>query len=569
MKLLVFLLLAIVPLRFFAQVVVKDNLTKKKTFYYDSNKLQPESSGCFYMDFLGETTEKHGKWTYYDKAGNVIEVRNYYRGKLHGAVLAYYSSGTKRQEGYFKLDEQDSVYREWYENGKMSIDGTYFHNQPKGTWNYFYTDGKQKMVEEIIDTVSYIRAFWLPDSLHTQTITDGNGEMVTFYTTGSPKEWYNYRDGLKHGTFEEYSIYGYTTISGAFEEGLKDSLWSYWYYTGDLEKTSTYDKGVLSGPYKYYYDNGKINVEGNYSEGKKNGLWTWYTNKGTKDMEGYFRNDMQNGKWTYWYPTGEVSYYAEYKDDKKHGLWTYLYKDGTQFKQGTFTNDQKNGKWQTWYEDGTLLMSGDYKNGKEDGLWLNYWENGKLKNESTFTEGLLNGEWKSYYPSGKPKLTGKYKEGLKTGEWIDYFENGKPKDVGNYKIIKQKSKIDYGPMKDHVVLESVKDGHWTSYSDKDFKKIEEGDYKEGEKTGLWTDYYPGGKVPAVTTEYKNGQLDGKMREYDRRGNLISETDYKDGLKHGKLKLYDRKGKVVVEKDFEFGQQVIKTQNKSMQFNPGG
>ena len=60
-----------------------------------------------------------------------------------------------------------------------------------------------------------------------------------------------------------------------------------------------------------------------------------------------------------------------------------------------------------------------------------------------------------------------------------------------------------------------------------------------------------------------------MKEFDRRGNLISETDYKDGLKHGKMKIYDKKGKVAVERDFEFGQQVIKTENKGTQFNPGG
>ena len=106
------------------------------------------------------------------------------------------------------------------------------------------------------------------------------------------------------------------------------------------------------------------------------------------------------------------------------------------------------------------------------------------------------------------------------------------------------------------MYESVKNGHSESYSDKDFKKTAEGDYKNGEKEGVWTAYYPGAKITANTQSYKKGQLDGKSKEFDRKGVIISEVDYKEGLKHGKMKIYDKKGKVVVEKKFEYGLQVI-------------
>jgi len=566
MKFLLFFLLFL-PAAVQAQIVHKENLTKKVTLYYDLHSAQPESRGAYYKDLLGETTEKHGKWQYFDKGGILIEERTYYRGKIHGPVLAWYSNGKQRQEGYFKLDIQDSIYREWSEIGKPSIEGAYFKGNPSGRWTYYYIDGREKMVEEIIDTVNYVREFWLPDSLHTQKVINGNGEFVTFYTTGRPKAWYHYKEGLKNGPFEEYSVHGYTTISGSFKEGLKDSMWSFWYYTGALEKTSVYSNGFLNGPYKYYYDNGKTNVEGQYLDGKKDGTWTWYTNKGTKDMEGPFKNDLQDGKWTYWHPTGELSYTAEYKDGLKDGTWIYYYKDGTVFKKGNFSSDEKDGKWETWYEDGTLLMTGDYKAGKEFGIWKNFWENGKLKNETTFKAGVLEGDWKSFYQDGKPKLTGGYKDGNKYGEWIDYFANGKPASIVTYKVVKQESKMEYGPLKGTFVYESVQDGHFTSFSDKDYKKTEEGDYKNGKKTGVWTAYYPGGRVPAVTTTYKDGELDGKMTEFTRRGEIISDVDYKDGLKHGKMKIYEKNGKVAVERDFEYGMQVIKTTSKSIQFKP--
>jgi antitoxin component YwqK of YwqJK toxin-antitoxin module len=155
MKLIVFVLM-FVPFGAFSQLVVKENLTKKATMYYDFDRIHPESTGSYYKDFLGETTFKHGKWVYFDKAGLIIEERNYYKGQLHGAVKAYYSSGKSRQEGYFKLDEQDSIYREWYENGNISLEGSYFRNKPSGTWTYYYQNGKQKLLEEVVDTINYV-----------------------------------------------------------------------------------------------------------------------------------------------------------------------------------------------------------------------------------------------------------------------------------------------------------------------------------------------------------------------------------------------------------------------------
>jgi antitoxin component YwqK of YwqJK toxin-antitoxin module len=112
-------------------------------------------------------------------------------------------------------------------------------------------------------------------------------------------------------------------------------------------------------------------------------------------------------------------------------------------------------------------------------------------------------------------------------------------------------------MKDHERVDSKKNGHSISYSSKDFKKTEEGDYKEGQKDGEWIDYYPGGRYPAVVSSYKDGELNGTMKQYDRRGNLLQEIDYKDGLKHGRFLIYDKKGNVVLEKIFEHGLEVIK------------
>ena len=44
-------------------------------------------SGSYYKDEVDETTDKHGKWLYYDRLGVLEEERNYYKEMLHGKVV--------------------------------------------------------------------------------------------------------------------------------------------------------------------------------------------------------------------------------------------------------------------------------------------------------------------------------------------------------------------------------------------------------------------------------------------------------------------------------------------------
>ncbi|MEN9440650.1 MAG: hypothetical protein RLZ33_726, partial [Bacteroidota bacterium] len=127
-----------------AQVVLKENLTKKANLYWDFNKTQIQATGSYYKDEVDETTDKHGKWLYYDRLGVLEEERNYYKEMLHGKVVLYYSNKKLKQEGYFYLDRQDSVYREWFENGKLSVEGYYSSDKPVGKWSYYYMDGSKK-----------------------------------------------------------------------------------------------------------------------------------------------------------------------------------------------------------------------------------------------------------------------------------------------------------------------------------------------------------------------------------------------------------------------------------------
>ncbi|MFT7344920.1 MAG: antitoxin component YwqK of YwqJK toxin-antitoxin module, partial [Lentimonas sp.] len=256
LKLTQILLFILLPVLLTAQVVDKKNYTKIVNQYYDYNKVNLQASGHYYKDELGETTERHGKWKFYDRLGILQEERNYYRDLLEGKVVLYYANKTMSQEGYFKAGRQDSVYREWYENGQLKTEGEYLRDQAVGLWTNYYFDGHLKSEEGIIDGETNLSSYFAADSLHTQTILDGNGELFNYYTTGAIKEYYQYENGLKNGVFEEYSIYGYMLLNGNFVANQKDGEWNFFYYTGEKEKTSNYKSGVLHGAYAYYYDSG-------------------------------------------------------------------------------------------------------------------------------------------------------------------------------------------------------------------------------------------------------------------------------------------------------------------------
>ena len=73
-------------------------------------------------------------------------------------------------------------------------------------------------------------------------------------------------------------------------------------------------------------------------------------------------------------------------------------------------------------------------------------------------------------------------------------------------------------------------GKHTEYYD-DGQKKEEGNYKDGEKQGLWTTWYENGQKKAEIN-YKDGKLNGLSTDWYENGQERSEGNYKDGEANG-------------------------------------
>src|SRR5690554_6363625 len=85
------------------------NQSKRQIFYFDPiNKSKIESQGYFYVDELGETTERQGKWTCFNEEGVIVEERNYHTNKLDGEVKTHYGKNRVKNSGYFEYELQES-----------------------------------------------------------------------------------------------------------------------------------------------------------------------------------------------------------------------------------------------------------------------------------------------------------------------------------------------------------------------------------------------------------------------------------------------------------------------------
>lgn len=107
----------------------------------------------------------------------------------------------------------------------------------------------------------------------------------------------------------------------------------------------------------------------------------------------------------------------------------------------------------------------------------------------------------------------------------------------------------------YVDANGLKQGHWTilnstkhlpGYGDKD--KIEEGNYKDNLKQGIWIQYYPGGAIKNKIT-FKDNRPDGYTVSYFENGKVCEEGIWKNNRWTGDYKLYYENG--VIQHQFHY------------------
>lgn len=223
---------------------------------------------------------------------------------------------------------------------------------------------------------------------------------------------------------------------------------------------------------------------------------------------------------------------------------TFLFFLSFSLLQSQTTNP--NGYNKFYYENGKLSSEGLMKDGKPDGYWKNYYKNGKLKIEGNRKNFQLDSIWKFYdekgritksihYSSGKKEglssiydtlgivvLSENYKNDIKEGLSVTYYKSG----VAKNKTVFEKGKkegLSYDFSEDSLItaISVYKGGILQS-----FEKINQKDQNE-KKQGVWKEFYDNKQVKKEQ-RFNDDSLDGYVKEYDKKGNLISTKKYSFG-----------------------------------------
>jgi len=475
------------------------------------------------------------------------------------------------QQAAFSQDEKlpDGYKKFYYENGKISSEGTMRNGKPDGYWKTYFENGILKSEGN--------RVNFLLDS--TWKFYDETGKLVLTI---------NYKNGLKNGlrvTYLEKEI-----IAENFENDIKQGLTTYYYPDSTINRTVNFVNGREDGLSKEYGEDGRVITLTTYkkgyvvsrerinrldSEGRKQWAWKFFHPNGLVKTEGKYKNDLKNGyfkdydekgkllstsKWIdgeqqkdaaeltkleiekEYYPDGTVKSFQGYKNGLPEGVRRefaedgtivagYIFKDGKKVSEGITREDGlKNGAWKDFFITGELKDEGTYKDDMKVGKWTYYFANGKIEQTGKYDDkGKLTGKWVWYYPSGNILREESYLNGLADGMTSEFAEDGTIIAGGEY-------------------IEGEEEGDWT-YNNEGYR--EEGSYAFGLRQGVWKYYYPDGTLQ-FEGEFIDDNPNGKHKYYWDNGNLKEEDEYLMGTKVGDWKTYNSDGTLFLIVTYENG-----------------
>jgi len=244
---------------------------------------------------------------------------------LHGPEWRFHESGATRSIQWWKDDVPHGPMKQWRPVGMLAREGVFLDGQRDGLWRVFAKNGQ--LVEQKI----YRNG--LPA-----------GEHRAWFPTGKEKELESYKGGVLHGARKEWGRGGLLVLTEMYEAGALNGRWSDFFPdtgnprqwgeyrngkrdgtwrrasdTGVTLSSATYDNGVLEGRIRLWSEEGVLIEETTYSEGQKTGpSISWYAD-GTPQSEGQLENGRRIGRWTYWKSDGALNerWSGVFEDDER------------------------------------------------------------------------------------------------------------------------------------------------------------------------------------------------------------------------------------------------------------
>jgi|TARA_B110000261_G_scaffold163793_1_gene210837 antitoxin component YwqK of YwqJK toxin-antitoxin module len=247
---------------------------------------------------------------------------------------------------------------------------------------------------------------------------------------------------------------------------------------------------------------------------KKDTVFVYPKQYDFEHYQGFVKDSLPTGKWVaYFEDSASIAFTGHYKNGKPNGLFQYYFKNGKVRHTCVYKDGIENGPFTYWDKGGAISMIGQKVNDKNEGVWYDWWSNGNIRKYYIWENGIQNGIDKYFNSNGTLDRIGKYSNGYQIGEWRFYYKNGQLKKLQFF--------VD-------------------SLSPKELKVI-----SKYENT-IATLYFPV----------------GTWKEWDEKGNLISETNFDGSYEIDKQTYYYPSGAKKTETNFQGFHQGFCSQNPS-------
>jgi antitoxin component YwqK of YwqJK toxin-antitoxin module len=394
------------------ELYINDKKQGISYYYYKNGKLK---STVEYQNNRKNSISRE-----YDGKGKLITILRYNKGTIiererinrinenrlkQGTWKEFYSNNTPKREINYKDGKLDGLYKEYDENGKITL-------------LLKYRDGRIMENDDLLDETVEIKSEYddknriifsgayrrdKPIGIHRKY--DINGEVINSYIYNDNGE------KISEGIVDD--------------EGRKKGMWKNFYNTGELKSEGNYENGVKQGKWTYFFKEGNIEQTGEYENGRLNGSWTWYFRNGTVEREEEYYNGREEGMFIEYDESGKIITKGEYFDGEKEGEW--FYEVGDHIEVGSYVLGLRDGMWKYLYENEELKFEGKYIQGNPDGKHKYYYNNKILKEEQYYVNGIKEKNWKKYDEYGNLLITITYKSNREiriNGVKIELPDNG-------------------------------------------------------------------------------------------------------------------------------------------------
>lgn len=463
----------------------------------------------------------------------------------NGFNVFYYPNGIKSSEGNMVDGQPDGWWKSYDEKGNLISEGNRRGGQLDSVWFFYNAAGDTTLIAHYRagkkqgDRIQFFGEEYIVERWDSDTMLS---PKHTYTRGGILKKTTPCLNGKPHGLEKEFAPDGTIIRLARYHHGILTKRES-------INRTDGF--GYKQGPWKFFWDNGNLRREGTYLNDKRNGFFKEYDSEGNFLYVQKYENDelVADAKETKkldrkvsYHSNGQTAIIATYFNGKAEGIRRefdtegnlvkgYVFSNGILLFEGiTDMNGLRQGKWKEFYASGERKSEGNYKNSNRTGLWKFYFPDQQVEVEGQYdSKGRQDGVWQWYYANGQLMRECEYDAGVLDGEYTEYDENGKEVTKGKF-------------------VEGTEEGHWRYVRN---QAIEEGDFSDGLRTGMWKSWFEEGSISSEieydqdlmngkytiyypnhvvkrTGHLVNGERTGLWYDYYDTGELFLTTLYKDG-----------------------------------------